>query len=461
MGQWGNCPARARDEDRRRSPVDGVSEILEGWQKDGIQWIRFELPDMHGTSRSKTIPIGHAFGYAERGLNMYGGTSVLDSRSDVVGGTLYNEERQYADQLLFPDPDTAAVVPWADRTARLICDARWYDGAALDATPRQVYRRVLDRCRAMGFEPVVGYEYEFYLLDPETRQRLFSGYHIFNTLRNAYVPTIGRILELMPEIGVDIITSNCEYAGSQWEINFAPGKGLEGPDHAFTFKNGVKEIARDDGYLATFMSKPFADSAGSGCHTHISLVDTKSGKNAFGDAADPQGITDVCRSFIAGQLRYAKAVDALVAPTVNCHRRRRKHTFSPTNISWGLEDRSALIRVKGGRPESTHTENRGPTALSNPYLVGAALLSAGLAGIEQELKPSAPSGDVPAEEDSTLEPLPSSLPDALGELTGEPATKEFFGEEFLKVYAAMRGHELSRFADWVTDWEGQEYLELF
>ncbi|MEP7033444.1 MAG: glutamine synthetase family protein [Actinomycetota bacterium] len=441
--------------------MDGVDKILDGWQKDGIEWVRFELPDMHGTSRSKTIPIRHASGYAARGLNMYGGTSVLDSNSDVVGGTLYHEERKYSDQLLFPDPETAAVVPWADRTARFICDARWPEGTTLDATPRQVYRRVLDRCRAMGYEPVIGFEYEFYLLDPQTREPLFSGYHIFNTLRNSYVPTIGHILELMPQMGVNIITSNCEYAGSQWEINFAPGQGLAGPDLAFTFKNGVKEIARNDGYLATFMSKPIADSAGSGCHTHISLVDAKSGDNAFGDAADAQGINDVCRSFIAGQLRYAKAVDALIAPTVNCHRRRRRHTFSPTNISWGLEDRSALVRVKAGTPESTHTENRGPSALSNPYLVGAALLSAGLAGIEQGLTPSPPSKDVPAEEDPSLEPLPSSLPEALGELAGEPATKEFFGEEFLKVYTTMRAHELSRYADWVTDWERQEYIELF
>jgi glutamine synthetase len=441
--------------------VDGVDKILDGWQKDGIEWVRFELPDMHGTSRSKTIPIRHASGYAARGLNMYGGTSVLDSNSDVVGGTLYHEERKYADQLLFPDPETAAVVPWADRTARFICDARWPEGTTLDASPRQVFRKVLDRCRAMGYEPVIGFEYEFYLLDPQTREPLFSGYHIFNTLRNSYVPTIGHILELMPQIGVDIITSNCEYAGSQWEINFAPGRRLAGPDLAFTFKNGVKEIARNDGYLATFMSKPIADSAGSGCHTHISLVDAKSGDNAFGDAADAQGINDVCRSFIAGQLRYAKAVDALIAPTVNCHRRRRRHTFSPTNISWGLEDRSALVRVKAGTPESTHTENRGPSALSNPYLVGAALLSAGLAGIEQGLTPPPPSRDVPAEEDPSLEPLPSSLPEALGELSGEPATKEFFGEEFLKVYTTMRAHELSRYADWVTDWERQEYIELF
>src|SRR5437588_622187 len=261
--------------------VATVNEILEAWQReDGIEWVRFELPDMHGTSRSKTIPIRHAAAYAERGLNMYGGASVLDTRSDVVGGTLYNEERQYGDQLLFPDPDTAAIIPWAERTARLICDARWYDGAPLEATPRQVFRRVLERSRSMGFEPLIGFEYEFYLVDA-TGEPLFQGYQIFNSIRNSWVPTIGRILELMPQVGVDIITSNCEYAGSQWEINFAPGQGLLAPDQAFTFRNGVKEIAKQDGLVATFMTKPFADSAGSGCHTHISLLDAKSGTNLF------------------------------------------------------------------------------------------------------------------------------------------------------------------------------------
>src|SRR3954453_20168510 len=312
----------------------------------------------------------------------------------------------------------------------------------------------------MRFEPVIGFEYEFYLLDSDG-QPLFEGYHIFNTVRNDWVPTIGRVNSLMPQAGVDIITSNCEYAGAQWEINFGPGKGLAGPDNAFTFKNGVKEIARQDGYTATFMTKPISGWSGSGCHTHISLLDAASGENAFGDAADPDGATDALRSFVAGQLRYAAAVDALIAPTVNCHRRRRKHTFSPTNISWGFEDRSALVRVKRGSPESTHIENRGPTALSNPYLVGAALLSAGLAGIEKGLEPAPPSGDSPAEEDSSLEPLPSSLEQALEALTAEPDTASFFGEEFLTAYTRMRRYELSRFSDHVTDWERQEYIELF
>jgi glutamine synthetase len=442
--------------------VSDVGTILEEWREAGIRWVRFELPDMHGMSRSKTVPMEHVPGYAQAGLNMYGGAAVLDTRSDVVGGTLYNEERMYADQLLHPDPATAAIVPWANRTARFICDATWYDGQPLDATPRQVFRRALDRCRSMGFEPVIGSEFEFYLLTSDTHEPLFSGYHIFNTLRNDYVPTIGRILEEMPQIGVSIITSNCEYAGSQWEINFAPGAGLDGPDLAFTFRNGVKEIASQDGLLATFMSKPFADSAGSGCHTHVSLVRAGDGSNAFADDADPQGISDACRHFTGGLIRSARSIDSLIAPTVNCYRRRRRHTFSPTNISWGFEDRSALVRIKGGSSASRHIEYRAPTALANPYLVGAALISAGLRGIDEKLDPGPPSTPgLPAEDDPEFEKLPTSIVEALDAFESEPANEEFFGDEFVTAYLAMRRYELSRFDDWVTDWERQEYLELF
>jgi glutamine synthetase len=266
----------------------------------------------------------------------------------------------------------------------------------------------------------------------------------------------------MPQVGVDIITSNCEYAGSQWEINFAPGRGLAGPDNAFTFKNGVKEIAKQDGYLATFMSKPFETSAGSGCHTHLSLLHADSGGNAFADEGDPNGMNDTARSFIAGLLTYAHAIDAVIAPTVNCLRRRRRHTFSPTNVSWGYEDRSALIRVKGGSPASKHIEYRAPSALSNPYLVGAALIQAGLRGIEDKLTAPEPSEPgVPAEEDDTLEKLSTDLSESLDALEAEPATRDFFGDEFITAYTRMRRYELSRLADHVSDWERTEYLELF
>ena len=437
-----------------------IEQVLADWGEQGIRYVRFELPDMHGTSRSKTVPIDHALSYAESGLNMYGGAVVLDSRSDVVSGTLYNEEIAYADQRLRPDPSSARVVPWVEATGRMICDTSWDDGRPLGAAPRQVFRRVLERCHELGYEPLIGIEPEFYLLDRETREPLFTGYHIFNTVRNTYVPLVQRIVDGMREIGVDILTANCEYAGSQWEIVYAPERGIAGPDAAFTFKNGVKELAHLEGYLATFMSKPFGESAGSGAHNHIGLLELDGGGNAMSDPDDGFGLSAVARQFIAGQLRHARSTYALLAPTVNCLKRRRTHTFSPTNVSWGLEDRSALVRVKGGSPESRHVENRAPTGLSNPYLACAALLGAGVLGIADELDLEPPA-QPPAEEDESKEKLPTTVEESLELLAADEKLVDLLGSEFVEAYTVMRRHELARFADHVTDWEREEYLELY
>jgi glutamine synthetase len=437
-----------------------VEQILASWREQGVRYVRFELPDMHGMSRSKTIPLQHAGHYAESGLNMYGGTVVLDSRSDVVSGTLYNEEIAYADQRLRPDPATARIVPWVEATGRMICDTFWDDGRPLEAAPRHVFRRVLERCRELGYEPLTGIEPEFYVLDGETREPLFGGYHIFNTVRNAWVPLIQRIVDEMGAIGVDVITANCEYAGSQWEINYAPGQGFDGPDQAYTFKNGVKELAHLEGYVASFMSKPFSDSAGCGAHNHITLLDLEGGENAMADDDGEHGLSAVGRSFIAGQLRHARSTYALVAPTLNCMKRRRTHTFSPTNVSWGLEDRSALIRVKGGSAESRHVENRAPTGLSNPYLASAALLGAGILGIAEELELEAPA-QAPAEEDESKEKLPTTVEESLELLEADEKIVELLGSQFVQAYTVMRRYELQRFADHVTDWEREEYLELY
>jgi glutamine synthetase len=437
-----------------------IEEVLGRWREQGVRNVRFELPDMHGTSRSKIVPIEHADRYATKGLNMYGGTAVLDSRSDVVSGTLYNEEVAYADQLLRPDPSTAAVVPWLDATGRMICDGYWADGRPLMAEPRQVFRRVLDRCREIGYEPLIGIEYEFYLLDPDTHEPLFSGYHIFNSVRNTWVPVIERIVADMRAYGIDIITANCEYAGSQWEINYRPATGMGGPDQAFSFKNGVKELARREGLLATFMTKPFADSAGCGAHTHMSLLSGEESQPAFADPSDAMGFSRVGRHFIAGQLRHGRSIYALIAPTVNCLKRRRRHTFSPTNVSWGVEDRSALVRVKGGSPEDRHIENRGPSGLSNPYLASAGLLAAGILGITEEMELE-PAARPPAEEDESKTPLPTTLEESLHLLESDEKLVELLGGEFIQAYTVMRRHELGRLADHVTDWERQEYLELY
>src|SRR5207248_2059873 len=176
--------------------------------------------------------------------------------------------------------------------------------------------------------------------------------------------------------------------------------GLDGPDRAFSFKNGVKELAHREGLIATFMSKPFPDGAGSGAHNHLGLLDRGSGENALSDPDGEWGLSQVGRSFLAGQLRHARSTYTLLAPTVNCLKRRRTHTFSPTNVSWGPEDRSAFVRVKGGSADSKHVENRAPTGLANPYLATAALLGAGLLGIADELELEPPARP-PAEEDDS------------------------------------------------------------
>jgi glutamine synthetase len=439
---------------------DSIERVLAGWKQRGIRNVRFELPDMHGTSRSKIVPIGHVAHYAKDGLNMYGGAAVLDSRSDVVPGTLYNEEVAYADQLLRPDPATAAVIPWVEATGRFICNASWADGKPLAASPRHVFQRVLDSCHDLGFEPILGMEHEFYLLDPQTHQPLFSGYHIFNSVRNVWVPAVERIVNQMREYGIDIITANCEYAGSQWEINYAPSRGMAGADSAFSFKNGVKEIARQEGLLASFMSKPFGDSAGCGAHAHISLLRLDSGKNVMSETGGGAGLSKVGRQFLAGQLDHAASIYALLAPTLNCLKRRRRHTFSPTNVSWGLEDRTAFVRVKGGSPQSRHIENRAPSGLSNPYLVYAALLASGLLGIADKLELE-PAAHPPAEEDETKTKLPSTLEESLHLLESNEKITELLGREFVTAYTVMRRYELQRFADHVTDWERQEYLEIY
>jgi glutamine synthetase len=436
-----------------------VEDVLAGWREQGIRYVRFELPDMHGNSRSKLVPIEHASRYAEEGLNMYGGTVVLDTRSQVVPGTLYNAEIGYGDQRLKPDPSTAAIVPWASETARMICDAYWDDGTPLGAAPRQVFRCVLERCRELGYEPLFGIDPEFYLLDGETKQPLFEGTHIFNTVRNTWVPAIERIVEETRRFGIDIITANCEYAGSQWEIVFGPSSGMAGPDTAFSFKNAVKELAHQEGLLATFMSKPFGDSAGSGAHNHIGLLEPGSGDNAMSDTGHEWGLSKTGRSFVAGQLRHARAIYALLAPTINCLKRRRIHTFSPTNVSWGLEDRSAFVRIKGGAARHKHVENRAPTGLSNPYLACAGLLGAGVLGIADELELEPPAAR-PAEEDESKPKLPTTVQESLAALAADAKVVELLGEEFVTAYTVMRRHELQRFADHVTDWELAEYLEL-
>jgi glutamine synthetase len=437
-----------------------LDALLADWEGKGIRNVLFELPDMHGVARTKIVPINKVRGFAEKGLNMYGGTVSLDTRSFVISDTRYNEEVNYADQVLIPDLSTADIVPWMNKTARLICDTYWADGTPLHAAPRHVLRRALAELDKLGYKAVIGLEYEFYLLDPTTMQPIFDGLHIFNTMRNVAVPVTERIVELMPEIGIDIITANSEYGPGQFEINYGPHEGLRAGDLGFTFKNGVKYIAHELGYHATFMTKPFTDQSACGGHTHISLVSKESGENAFLDTNDEHGLSQVAYYFAQGMLKHANAAMALMAPTPNCYHRFVPHHFAPSNISWGLEDRSAMIRAKNSRDNRTHLENRLSTGLSNSYLATAAVVAAGVLGLKDAQMPPPLVGGL-AESSDRFAPLPPTLDEALNALEQDEAFRSILGDEFVQVFTTIKRSELARLKAHVTDWERDEYLEMF
>jgi len=438
-----------------------IRTFLRSLQAREARFLRFELPDLHGVARVKVVPVNQAEGFLREGLNMYGGTVALDTASCVVGGTGLNEEVRYRDQLLFADLDTLAPVPWLPGTWRVICDAHWSAGEPIAAAPRQVLKRALAAARAQGVAPVFGHEYEFYLLDPSTREPLFGGVHIFNATRNHHVPFLDTLLDQLMAAGIDVTTHNCEYAPSQFEVNFAPAEGLAAADKAYTFKNAVKELAHRAGLLATFMSKPAAGLAGCGGHVHVSLKDIRTGKPLFHEARSRKpGPNAALGSFTQGVLDHAGAVTALVSPTLNCFRRLKPHTFAPSNVGWGVEDRSAFVRLKGLGTTNAHLELRAASGLSNPYLSAAAVLAAGLAGLSARRELDA-ALDGPCEDDPSLPKLPADQPAALAALEADATLVEALDPAFVASFCTVKRHELARHAAHVSDWERAEYLEVY
>jgi glutamine synthetase len=441
---------------------DPIAEMMVQLKKLGVEYVRFELPDLHGISRSKTVPIDKVEGYARRGLNMYGGVIGLDTSGGVVVDSGMHTDVGYADQILLPDPDSLRVIPWLKATASVVCLGWWeHPDKPQRGAPRWVFAQLVAEANRLGYDVMMGHEYEYYILKADTKQRLFEGPHIFHTIRNQYTPFMDELVPTLRAFGIDIITHNCEYAGSQYETNYGPAMNLAAADKAFVFKNAIKELAHRNGLIASFMAKPFAGMAGSGCHLHVSLWDRKSGKNAFFDKAGPHGLSRLAQSFAEGILAHAPAMMPLINPTPNCYHRVKPHTFAPSNVGWGVQDRSAFVRVKATGDEHTHLEMRTGSAMSNPYLLASATLAAGLIGVKAKSKLREQRSDMPSEENAALPKLPPSLDAALAELERDGEMRAMLGEDFIKVFTAVKRFELARFHSHITDWETNEYLELY
>ncbi len=449
-----------------------LSEVMDLIRQHNIEFIRCESPDVNGISRGKLVALANFERIVDKGLAMVSDLLTWDAQADVAWqGTGYAEDLTFADLVFRPELSTFQIVPWADRTARVLGDLYFYDGRPALGSSRHVFKHVLNQAAEMGYTCRTGQEFEFYLLDAATKEPIFGGHQIMTTLKHETHPVLREIMRHMTAMGISITTCNTEWGPAQYEINYDPADGVVGPDQSFTWKNGLKEIGLQHGLLITMMTKPWIDKSANGSHFHLSLLDAHSGENVFYDPNNADGLSQLCRWFIGGQLAHAPALAAFLAPTVNCAKRYQPNSYAPNTISWGHENRSVGIRVKAWRGKGTHIENRMACGSSNPYLVAAASLAAGLDGIIRQIEPPAPIS-TNAYKLTDLPKVPTTLEESLAELQADEPLLELMSREGTRTFIVDKQYELAKaravIADYGTEqwrsrvdpWERAEFMEL-
>jgi glutamine synthetase len=437
-------------------------QLLDRVAADGVHFISLQFTDIMGAVKSVTIPAGRLAEVLERGIWFDG--------SSIEGFARIYE----ADMFLMPDVDSYRVLPWSTperRRARLLCDVYGTDGEPFRGDPRSVLKRAVARAAAMGLTYNCGPEVEFFLFDPgqnstEPVPHDVAGYFDFSPRDKAQVVRSDIVSALM-DLGMDVEASHHEVAAGQHEIDFRYADAVTAADNVITFKYTVKAIAGTHGLLPTFMPKPIFGINGSGMHVHQSLQDEQ-GTNIFYDPNGQFRLSTQAHYFVAGQLHHARALSAVVAPTVNSYKRLVAGYEAPVYICWAQVNRSALIRVprySPGREASTRLELRFPDPSCNPYLAFAAMLEAGLDGIKQKMEPPAPVSD-DVYEYSTKElaergiaTLPGTLGEALQALADDPVIRQALGDHVYQVFQRAKAAEWDEYRLQVTDWERQRYLE--
>lgn len=442
-----------------------MTDIAKQAHADAVQFVDLQFTDILGTIKSVTIPVGQLELALDKGVWFDG--------SSIEGFARIHE----SDMILAPDPATYRVLPWTSperRRARLICDLKSPDGAPFPGDPRTALRRAADHAVRLGYVLNCGPEIEFFLFRKENHggpltpvPHDIGGYFDFSPKDEA-ISIRSDIVLALEQMGLVVEASHHEVATGQHEIDFEYADALTTADNAMTFKYTVKAIAAAHGVYATFMPKPFFGINGSGMHTHQSLADVKSGLNQFYDDSDPYCLSKVAYGYIAGQLRHARALSAIVAPTVNSYKRLTPGYEAPVYISWAQINRSALIRIprfSPGREQATRIELRFPDPSCNPYLAFAAMLRAGLDGIEQGLAAPEPvNEDMYEFSDEELKAhgiktLPGTLAEALDELEGDGLLMEALGGHITDAYLRARRAEWDEYRIRVSQWELDRYLE--
>ncbi|MFE0100933.1 glutamine synthetase family protein [Streptomyces sp. NPDC059009] len=446
-----------------------MSEHLDRLTAKGIDVVRVVYPDLLGTDRARDVLLDQLPTACAHGLAFCRAVYHTTPRGGVVpvaGGL----EAGLPDMVVRPDLATLATLPWEPGVASCLGDVTDpRTGAPPPESPRDLLRAVLDRYAEHGLRPVAGPELEYFLCEADPgapggwrRYSAASGVVYTAGLRADPDNHLLRTLRQLRGLGIGVTNGNHEFDGAQFEINLDHSEALDAADRAFRLKCAVKELARAEGRLATFMAKPFNGVGGSGFHLHLSCTtaDGATGdsgeRNAFADPAAPHGLSPTARHAVAGLLAHAPALTALVNPTVNSYKRFGPDTLAPWLIDWGPDNRSAMVRIPPERGPGTRLELRLGDASANPYLLVAGALAAALLGIVDAQEPPAPLQGY-GYDTSKAALLPMSLPAALDAFEADTALTRLLGKDFVAAFLAYKRDELDRFHQHVTDWEFTEY----
>ncbi|XP_072020227.1 lengsin-like [Amphiura filiformis] len=449
------------------SNKDQLEQIMSKIHADDVKFIRFEQTDIYGVARSKTVPVKHFTKKAIYGINFALTTLGYDPQGQCTPGTGFLFESGSTDALMFPDLDTFITIPWCKNTGRILLEPT-YKGKPVAAHPRTVARLQLDRLKDMGYSLLSAHEHEFYVADKNTLEPFILGQNIRSTIRNYKDPElVHQLLTDLPQADIDVETYESEHDPGQLEITYTPSFGVKSADTAHTFRTSVKEIASQHGYIASFMTKPWAHSTRSACHFNHSLWDINGENNLMMDNRNPDSLSDVARHWLAGILAHAPAVSLLMAPTINCLKAFEPSSTSinPVNATWGFDNRTTALRVKVG-DTGAYIENRICSGGANPYLTLAATVAAGIDGIQNQMEPPPHVNGNAYDPDNipTKTPiLPSNMKTALENLSNDNIICEALGDEFVKCFVAHKLHELcmenEAKAKGDTDWERNLFFE--
>ena len=437
-----------------------AEEILALVEERDIKFVRFWFTDILGQLKSfavtrEQLPDAMAHGMGFDGSSITGFNAIEES-----------------DMVAMPDPDTFQVLPYRPEVqgvARMFCDIHLPTGEPYEGDPRQILRRAVDRAKAMGYDHYfIGPELEyFYFRDAESTEPLDRGGYFDLTTLDAASDLRRETVLALEAMGIHVEFSHHEVAPSQHEIDMRYDDALTMADNVMTYRTVVKEVAHRNGIYATFMPKPLAGENGSGMHTHQSLF--RGDRNAFFDPSDEYLLSADAKAFIAGQLRHARELSCVFAQWVNSYKRLVPGYEAPVYIAWSRRNRSALIRVPahpGGKEKATRCELRAPDPACNPYLTFAALLHAGLDGIERGYELPAPMETNLYElgpEERSREGI-DALPENLGEAIEIGAASELllraFGEHTHARFVESKRAEWDEYRTQLTPWEMERYLPV-